>query len=100
RMCGVTAAKRRSAAACTAALLAAFACSTTPVEPSEWPPPREPTVVLQPGDALKFTFAYWSELNDEQTIRPDGIISLQHVGEVRAQGLTPGQLKDELTSLY
>ena len=45
-------------------------------------------------------FLYWPELDDEQTIRPDGKISLLMVGDVEAQGLTPEQLQKKLLGLY
>ena len=58
-------------------------------------------MVLKPGDVLQVKFLYWPELNEEyQSIRPDGKISLQLVGEVHAEGLEPAQLRQELLTLY
>jgi protein involved in polysaccharide export with SLBB domain len=57
-------------------------------------------VVLQPYDVIRMRFLYWPELDDEQTIRPDGKISLLMVGDVEAQGLTPDQLQKKLLGLY
>ena len=64
------------------------------------PATGEPQVVLQPYDVIKVKFLYWPELDDEQTIRPDGKISLLMVGEIEAQGVTPEQLRQKLLALY
>jgi len=55
---------------------------------------------LQSGDNLDIKFFYNPELNENVTIRPDGKISLQLVDEVKASGLTPALLDDELTKKY
>jgi protein involved in polysaccharide export with SLBB domain len=60
----------------------------------------EPEIFLSPGDELEIRFFYTPELNTIQTIRPDGKISLQLIGEVMAQGKTPAALKDELTKSF
>lgn len=52
------------------------------------------------GDQLSIKFYYNKELNEELTIRPDGMISLQLVGEVTAAGLTPTMLQDRLRAAY
>ena len=75
-------------------------CATTPPPSDEWPVATEPEVILEPGDVVKCQFLYWPELDDEQAIRPDGKLSLRLVGEVRAQGLKPDELRTELVSLY
>ena len=58
------------------------------------------TVSLAPGDTVDIKFFSVAELNEEQSIRPDGKISLQLVGDVQAEGKTPAQLRDELIRLY
>lgn len=76
-------------------------CITTPPSSESFPAAAEPKVVLQPGDVLQVKFLYWPELNeDKQSIRPDGKISLQLVGDVQAQGLTPDELRAQLLELY
>lgn len=60
----------------------------------------EPEVVLSPGDVLELRFFYTPELNTIQTIRPDGRISLQFIGEVTAQDKTPAKLREELMKSY
>ena len=90
---------------CTLAIVlaAAFAgCSSAPVaKPSpvaeQAPPPR---MVLGPGDAIEVKFFYVPELNESQNVRPDGVISLQLVGDVRVAGKTPEEVRDELFRLY
>ncbi len=60
----------------------------------------EPKLILGTGDVLDFKFFYNPELNDNQTVRPDGKVTLQLVGEVMAQGKAPLELQDEITKLY
>ncbi|MEI6125823.1 MAG: polysaccharide biosynthesis/export family protein [Pseudomonadota bacterium] len=57
-------------------------------------------VVLAPGDQIEIKFAYAEQFNELQTIRPDGKIELQFVGEVAAEGKTPAELRAELTQLF
>jgi polysaccharide export outer membrane protein len=56
--------------------------------------------VLQPGDLIAVKFYRNPELNEEVTIRPDGMISLQLLDDVQAAGLTPAALDAELTRRY
>lgn len=63
-------------------------------------PPIDQIGILRAGDSLDFKFQYWPELDDSQTIRPDGNISLQLVGEIKVDGLTPAQLNQKLKELY
>jgi polysaccharide export outer membrane protein len=53
--------------------------------------------VLGPEDLL--TISVWgnAELTTAMPVRPDGFISYPLIGEVKALGLTPSQLKDEIT---
>jgi polysaccharide biosynthesis/export protein len=55
---------------------------------------------IQSGDLLDVKFYYNAELNEQITVRPDGRISLQLAGEIKAAGLTPAQLTDLLTRTY
>ena len=56
--------------------------------------------VIQPGDELDVKFFYNSDLNESITVRPDGRISLQLVGETMAAGRTPRALTALLTNEY
>ncbi len=62
--------------------------------------PAKTEVTLRPGDEIELKFPYWTELNDTQKVRPDGLITLQLVDAVQAQGLTPEELDEKLTELY
>jgi protein involved in polysaccharide export with SLBB domain len=74
----------------------------TEIEPVKFEPRVYPEaeVRLSPGDVLEIRFFYTPELNVTQTIRPDGKIMLQLIGEVEAQGKTPNELKGHLHNLY
>jgi protein involved in polysaccharide export with SLBB domain len=91
---------------CIAVLVFLIGCQTFPKEvkiaPVEFEPKEytEPEVKLYPGDTLEIRFFYTPELNTVQTIRPDGKIALQLIGEVMAQGKTPIELKEELYEQY
>jgi polysaccharide export outer membrane protein len=81
--------------------MTALGCQTAPAKtPLEMRTPSEPKVIIRQGDALDFKFFYNPELNDTQTVRPDGKISLQLVGEVMAQGKSPLELQEEISKLY
>jgi len=53
--------------------------------------------VLWPGDTIAVKLLYNNELNDDVVIRPDGMISLQPIGDIQAAGLKPSQLDSVLT---
>ncbi|MFO7693665.1 MAG: polysaccharide biosynthesis/export family protein [Vicinamibacterales bacterium] len=55
---------------------------------------------LQVGDQLEIKLFYNSDLNETVTVRPDGCLSLQLVGEVRAAGKTPAELAADLRTGY
>jgi protein involved in polysaccharide export with SLBB domain len=53
-----------------------------------------------PGDVVDVKFFYTPDLDESQTVRPDGKITLQLAGEVEVEGKTPAELRDELLELY
>jgi polysaccharide biosynthesis/export protein len=55
---------------------------------------------LREGDVLKISFPGSPSLDTTQTIRRDGKISLQLVGDVDAAGMTPSALEKKLVDLY
>jgi len=59
-----------------------------------------PHVALAPGDVLEVKFFYTPDLNESQTVRPDGKIALQLIGDVEAEGKSPAELRDDLLELY
>jgi polysaccharide export outer membrane protein len=85
-------------------ILTIAGCQT--VKPSTQSEPAQPeplpvsSVILSPGDGIDFKFFHTPELNDTQTVRPDGKITLQLIGEVTVQGKTPEELRAELIKLY
>jgi polysaccharide export outer membrane protein len=83
-------------------LITAPACQTVrPARtPQELAAAPEPKLFLGSGDSLDVKFFNNPELNETQTVRPDGKIALQLVGEVMAGGKTPGELQKELVRLY
>jgi protein involved in polysaccharide export with SLBB domain len=69
--------------------------------------PDEPAVIspdseflIGRGDELSIKFFYTAELNEDITVRPDGKISLQLVGEIEAAGKTPEELSSLLKQQY
>jgi polysaccharide biosynthesis/export protein len=56
--------------------------------------------IIQPGDLLEIKFFYNSDMNDGMTVRPDGRISMQLIGEILAAGLSPADLSNLLRKKY
>jgi protein involved in polysaccharide export with SLBB domain len=55
---------------------------------------------LLPGDEIEIRSSYTPELNAAMTIRPDGKISLDTIGELAAAGLTVDELDSVITARY
>jgi polysaccharide export outer membrane protein len=53
--------------------------------------------VIGPDDVLGIVFWREQDLSSEVTVRPDGKISLPLLNEIQATGLTPEQLRSNLT---
>jgi polysaccharide export outer membrane protein len=83
-----------------AALLAGAGCHSTGADlpPQEAAPLASQT--LRAGDVIKVTFPGSPSLDTTQTIRPDGRITMEQVGEVKAAGETPSELEKELLQKY
>jgi polysaccharide export outer membrane protein len=56
--------------------------------------------LLQPNDEIEIKFPYTPQFNEAEKLRPDGKISLQLVGTVDAQGLSPEELQQQLRQRY
>ncbi|MEW5801024.1 MAG: polysaccharide biosynthesis/export family protein [bacterium] len=56
--------------------------------------------ILQSGDELEIKFYYTPEFNTKTVIRPDGIISLQLIGDVKAGGMTPSKVQQIIRDEY
>lgn len=55
-----------------------------------------PDYVVGPEDVLGVLFWREPDISGDVTVRPDGRITLPLIGEVRAAGLRPEQLKDQI----
>jgi polysaccharide export outer membrane protein len=68
------------------------------------PPVSPPGVATPPGytigpdDALSIVFWREKDMSADVVVRPDGMISLPLVNEVKADGLTPEQLRAAITA--
>lgn len=58
------------------------------------------TYAIRPGDELEIKFFYNPELNERVFVRPDGMITLQLVDDIKAGGLSPMELDRQLTEQY
>lgn len=63
------------------------------------PAPDQTRYRLKPGDVVDVKFYYHPNLNENLVLPPDGMISLQLVGEVTASGLTAGELAAHIEEL-
>jgi polysaccharide export outer membrane protein len=62
---------------------------------------RQSLYLIRCGDHLSVKFPYHAELNEPTlVVRPDGQITLTHLGDVSAAGLTVPQLKRQLEAEY
>jgi len=78
-------------------------CATEPRVPANDVSPMPgggAPLVVRTGDVLKIEFAYHSELNATQTVRPDGKISLRLVNEINVAGLGPEEVRQRLLESY
>jgi protein involved in polysaccharide export with SLBB domain len=91
-----------AAASLLAGLLALSGCTTytavgaPTIAEAPLPPPRATAYKLMPGDLLSIRFYGNAELNEDVPVRPDGAISLPFVGDVKAAGLSPDELDQDL----
>ena len=75
-------------------------CQTPQFGTVDTPKVHSEPIVLHEGDVVRISFPGAPNLNTVQTIRRDGRITLQLVGEFSAAGLTPPALEQELIKLY
>jgi protein involved in polysaccharide export with SLBB domain len=55
---------------------------------------------LSPGDVIQVRFFYNSELDDTIEVRPDGMISMPFLGEMKIDGMTVTELRERLEDQY
>lgn len=60
------------------------------------PDPRQLEYVIGPADQLSIQVWRNADVSRDVTVRPDGTITLPLIGDIRAEGLTPTQLRDEI----
>ena len=75
-------------------------CATSPTVA---PPPRQSSTpageyVIGAADVLRVTVWRNPELSADVPVRPDGMISVPLVNEIRAEGKTPTALKEDITT--
>ncbi|MFT3696389.1 MAG: polysaccharide biosynthesis/export family protein [Kofleriaceae bacterium] len=63
---------------------------------SKEPDPRNKELTLGVGDVVGINVWDQKDLNTEGTIRPDGTITMPLVGDIKAVGLTPTELKEKI----
>lgn len=80
---------------------------TAPVEPAAIPVQsmegagRLPDVItIREGDVLKIAFPGTPQLDTNQQVRTDGVITLDIVGEVKVVGQSPKELEKTLSKMY
>jgi len=72
----------------------------TSVSTANQEPEPELRVVLLPGDVVDIKFFYNPELNESQTVRPDGKITLQLIGDIKVEEKTTDELREDLIELF
>jgi polysaccharide biosynthesis/export protein len=71
---------------------AAVEGGAAPAAASSWPD----AYVIGPGDVLSVRFWRQDRVSSDVVVRPDGMVSLLLLDDVRAAGLTPEQLRDNI----
>ena len=55
---------------------------------------------VTPGDVLEFRFPFVAELDQTVTVQPDGFVTLKDVPDVKVQGRTLAQVKEDVMAAY
>jgi len=77
-------------------LLVACGSSLPNYDYSKEPDPRNQEITLGVGDVVGINVWDQKDLNTEAVIRPDGTITMPLVGDIKAAGETPSQLKERI----
>ncbi len=87
----------RTRSACLLALVAAAGCAA-PIQYdySAEPDPRKGEYVIGPSDGLRILVWKYADFTTEASVRPDGIITMPLLGDIRVAGATPSQVKKEV----
>jgi protein involved in polysaccharide export with SLBB domain len=62
--------------------------------------PERPPYELGVGDKLDIKFLYNPGYSVYVAVRPDGVITVPYVGEIKVEGMTPGDLQNLIQSRY
>ncbi len=76
----------------------AAALPSTDTPPARVPAVRPESYIVGVGDVLDINVWKEGELSKAVGVRPDGMITMPLIGEVKAVGLTPNQLQDVITA--
>ncbi|MBX3231185.1 MAG: polysaccharide biosynthesis/export family protein [Labilithrix sp.] len=84
------------------AVFSSVACGATvpPYDYAKEPDPRKSEYEIGALDQIRVTVWKNPDLSAETTVRPDGIITLPLIGDVKAAGRTPTALQKEITKRY
>lgn len=82
-------------------LMTSFGCASTPNHNyASEPDPRKSEYTVGPLDQLKVVVWKNAELSADVTVRPDGVVTLPLIGDVKANGRTPTQIQKEISQRY
>lgn len=59
-----------------------------------------PEYMMAVGDEIEVDFAFQPEVSRKVTVRPDGMITLPRKGDIRASGMSPAKLADNIRASY
>jgi polysaccharide export outer membrane protein len=79
-------------------VLATGCASSRGFEYGKEPDPRSQEYVVGPADQIRINVWRDNELSLELRVRPDGTVTLPLLGDVKAAGRTPSQIRDEITN--
>jgi len=81
------------------ALVGHLGCATVPppYDYASEPDPRKNEFVLGPSDVLRVAVWHNPDLSGDTVVRPDGTITLPLIGDLRAAGRTPSQVRNEIS---
>jgi polysaccharide export outer membrane protein len=78
------------------ALVVASCATNPPYDYRKEPDPRHSEYVIGIPDQLRITVWKYADLSTDAHVRPDGTITMPLIGDLRAAGRTPSQLKQEI----
>lgn len=71
-------------------------CAPITYDYSKEPDPRRTEYVIGPSDRVRISVWKNGDLGVEAVVRPDGIITMQLIGDVQVSGMTPTELRKEV----